>query len=150
MASRILGMGDVVSLVEKAQDAVNVEEALNLQKGLKGGRFTFEDLKNQITQIKKMGSLESILGMIPGMGKQLKGINVDDKQFTKIEAIISSMTRQERLNYVIMGGSRKKRIASGSGTTVPDVNRLIKQHLEMKKMLKKFKSGKSKFGNIFR
>ncbi len=150
MASRILGMGDVVGLVEKAQDAVDLEEALNLQKGLKGGRFTFEDLRSQITQIKKMGPIENILGMIPGMGKQLKGIKVDDKQFIKIEAIISSMTRQERLNYVIMNGSRKKRIAAGSGTTVPDVNRLIKQHLEMKKMLKKFKNGKSRFGNIFR
>jgi signal recognition particle subunit SRP54 len=150
MASRILGMGDVVSLVEKAQDAVEAEEALKLHKRLSENRFTFEDLKNQIKQIRKMGPLENLLGMIPGMNKQLKGINVDDREFTKVEAIINSMTKQERNNYVIMNGSRKRRIAAGSGTTVPDVNRLIKQYLAMKKMLKKFKGGKKfNFGNIF-
>jgi len=150
MASRILGMGDVLSLVEKAQDSMDVNEALDLQKKLGEDRFTFEDLKNQIKQIKKMGPLENILGMIPGLGKQVKGLSVDDREFIKVEAIINSMTRQERRNYVIMSGSRKRRIASGSGTTVPDVNRLIKQYLEMKKMLKRFKSGKKlKFGNFF-
>jgi signal recognition particle subunit SRP54 len=102
MASRILGMGDVVSLVEKAQDAVGIEEAFNLEDKLKKNRFTFEDLKNQIKQIKKMGPLENILGMIPGMGKQLKGVNVDDSAFVKVEAIINSMTKQERNNYVIL------------------------------------------------
>lgn len=142
MASRILGMGDVVTLVEKAQEAVSLEEALNLEGKIKKDRFTFEDLKNQIKQIKKMGPLENILGMIPGLGKQIKNINIDDKAFVKVEAIINSMTAKERRNYVILNGSRKKRIAAGSGTTVADVNRLVKQHLEMKKMLKKFKSGK--------
>lgn len=142
MASRILGMGDVVSLVEKAQEAVNLEDALELQDNIKKDRFTYEDLINQIKQIKKMGSLESILSMIPGLGKQMKGVNIDDNAFVKVEAIINSMTMQERRNYVILNGSRKKRIASGSGTTVADVNKIVKQHLTMKKMLKKFKRGK--------
>lgn len=142
MASRILGMGDVVSLVEKAQEAVNMEDALELQDNIKKDRFTYEDLINQIKQIKKMGSLESILSMIPGLGKQMKGVNIDDNAFVKVEAIINSMTVQERRNYVILNGSRKKRIASGSGTTVADVNKIVKQHLTMKKMLKKFKRGK--------
>lgn len=142
MASRILGMGDVVTLVEKAQEAVSLEEALKIEDKIKKERFTFEDLKNQIKQIKKMGPLENILGMIPGLGKQLKGINIDDRAFVKVEAIINSMTVQERNNYVILNGSRKKRIACGSGTTVADVNKLVKQHLTMKKMLKKFKRGK--------
>jgi signal recognition particle subunit SRP54 len=142
MASRILGMGDVVSLVEKAQDAVGMDDALNLEQKLKGNRFTFEDLKDQIKQIKKMGPLENLLGMIPGLGKQLKGVNIDDRAFVKVEAIISSMTEQERKNYVILNGSRKKRIAAGSGTAVADVNKLVKQHVTMKKMLKKMKRGK--------
>jgi signal recognition particle subunit SRP54 len=142
MASRILGMGDVVSLVEKAQDAVDIDDALSLEERLKKNIFTFDDLKNQIKQVKKMGSLESILGMIPGIGKQIKGIQVDDKAFAKIEAIINSMTKQERDNYAIINASRKRRIAQGSGTTVPDVNRLLKQYVGMKKMLKKLKSGR--------
>lgn len=142
MASRILGMGDVVSLVEKAQETVDLEDALNLEDKIKKDKFTFEDLKNQIKQIKKMGPLENILGMIPGLGKQLKGVNIDDKAFVKVEAIINSMTVQERRNYVILSGSRKKRIAAGSGTSVADVNKIVKQHIAMKKMLKKFKRGK--------
>jgi signal recognition particle subunit SRP54 len=142
MASRILGMGDVISLVEKAQEAVDMEEALKLEEKLKKDSFTYEDLKNQIKQLKKMGPLENILGMIPGLGKQMKGVSVDNSAFAKVEAIINSMTVQERRNYVILGGSRKKRIADGSGTTVADVNRLLKQYMEMKKMLKRFKSGK--------
>ncbi len=142
MASRILGMGDVVTLVEKAQEAVSLEEALSLEGKFKKNRFTFEDLVTQVKQIKKMGSLESLLSMIPGLGKQLKGVNIDDKAFVRVEAIISSMTIQEKRNYVILNGSRKKRIASGSGTTVADVNRLVKQHLQMKKMMKKMKRGK--------
>jgi len=142
MASRILGMGDVVTLVEKAQEAVDLEEALELEDKIKKDRFTYEDLIQQIKQIKKMGPLENILSMIPGLGKQLKGVNIDDSAFVKVEAIINSMTMQERRNYVILSGSRKKRIASGSGTTVADVNKIVKQHLTMKKMLKKFKRGK--------
>jgi len=142
MASRILGMGDVISLVEKAQEAVDMEEALKLEDKINKDSFTFEDLKNQIKQLKKMGPLENILGMIPGLGKQMKGVNIDNSAFAKVEAIINSMTVQERRNYVILVGSRKKRIADGSGTTVADVNRLLKQYMEMKKMLKRFKSGK--------
>ncbi len=142
MASRILGMGDVVGLVEKAQEAVDIKETLKLEERLKKNKFTFDDLKNQIKQIKKMGPLENILSMIPGIGKQMKGVSVDDKAFVKVEAIINSMTKKERENYVLMNASRKKRIAAGSGTTVPDVNRLLKQYLEMKKMLKRFKGGK--------
>jgi len=142
MASRILGMGDVVTLVEKAQEAVDMEEALKLEEKLRKDSFTFEDLKNQIKQIKKMGPLENILGMIPGLGKQIKGINIDDRAFARIEAIINSMTMPERKNSVILNGSRKKRVADGSGTSVADVNRLMKQHMEMKKMLKRVKSGK--------
>ena len=141
MASRILGMGDIVSLVEKAQEAVNIKEAVKLQKKLSENKFTFEELKDQLSQIRRMGPLENILSMIPGMGKQIKGMSVNDKELVKIEAIINSMTKQERGNYVIISGSRKKRIAMGSGTTVADVNRLIKQYLQMKKMLKMFKSG---------
>jgi signal recognition particle subunit SRP54 len=142
MASRILGMGDVISLVEKAQEAVDMEEALKLEDKINKDSFTFEDLKNQIKQLKKMGPLENILGMIPGLGRQMKGVNIDNSAFAKVEAIINSMTVQERRNYVILVGSRKKRIADGSGTTVADVNRLLKQYMEMKKMLKRFKSGK--------
>jgi signal recognition particle subunit SRP54 len=142
MASRILGMGDVVSLVERAQEAVDMKDALSLEDRLKKNIFTFDDLKNQINQIKKMGSFESILSMIPGVGKQMKGVQVDDKAFVRIEAIINSMTRQERANYAIINPSRKRRIAQGSGTTVPDVNRLMKQYIGMKKMLKKFKGGR--------
>jgi len=142
MAARILGMGDVVSLVEKAQEAVDMKDALSLEARLKKNIFTFDDLKTQIKQIKKMGSFESILSMIPGIGKQMKGVQVDDKAFVRIEAIINSMTRQERANYAIINPSRKRRIAQGSGTTVPDVNRLMKQYIGMKKMLKKFKGGR--------
>jgi signal recognition particle subunit SRP54 len=142
MASRILGMGDVVTLVEKAQDAMDVQDALSLEERLKRNIFTFDDLRSQLRQIKKMGSLESILGMIPGIGKQIRGAQVDDKALVKVEAIIDSMTKQERDNYVIINASRKKRIAQGSGTTVPDVNRLLKQYVGMKKMLKKLKRGK--------
>ena len=142
MASRILGMGDVVSLVEKAQEAVDLDDAMKMEEKLKKNNFTYEDLKDQIKQIKKMGPLENILGMIPGLGKQLKGVNIDDRAFVRIEAMINSMTIQERNNYVILNGNRKKRIADGSGTTVADVNKLMKQHLSMKKMLKRFKRGK--------
>jgi signal recognition particle subunit SRP54 len=142
MASRILGMGDVVTLVEKAQDSMDVQDALSLEERLKKNIFTFDDLRNQLRQIKKMGSLESILGMIPGIGKQIRGTQVDDRALVKVEAIINSMTKQERDNYVIINASRKRRIAQGSGTTVPDVNRLMKQYVGMKKMLKKLKRGK--------
>jgi len=141
MAGRILGMGDIVSLVERAHQAMDMEEAVKFEK-LKEDSFTFEDLINQIRQMRRMGPLENILSMIPGLSKHLKGVSVDEREIIKVEAIINSMTRQERRNYVIINSSRKRRIARGSGTTVADVNRLLKQYLEMKKMLKMFKSGR--------
>lgn len=142
IASRILGMGDILTLVEKAQEAIDIEEALKLEKKIQKDEFTFDDLKKQIKQIRNMGPLESLLKMIPGLGKQLKGINIDEKEFSKVEAIINSMTKQERRNHSIINTSRRKRIAAGSGNKVADVNRLIKQYVAMRKMLKKFKKGK--------
>ncbi len=147
IASRILGMGDVLSFIEKAQEAVDVREAEALQKKISEDSFTLEDLKEQLKKIRSMGSLESLLSMIPGMGKQLKGVQVDEKEFSRIEAIINSMTPRERRNPHIINGSRKKRIARGSGTTVTHINRLLKQYKEMKKMLKMFK-GKGKKGKF--
>ncbi len=139
VASRILGMGDVTSLIEKAEESFDAAEALALQDKISGSGFTFEDLRDQLKKIRSMGSLESLMGMIPGMGKQLKGAQVDDRELIKVEAIIDSMTPRERANAKILNGSRKRRIAMGSGTTPADVNRLIKQHKQMKKMMKMFK-----------
>ncbi len=143
VANRILGMGDVMSLIEKAEESFDAEEALSLQDKMTGGGFTFEDLRDQLKKIRSMGSLESLLGMIPGMSKQLKGAQVDDRELIKVEAIINSMTPRERASAKLLNGSRKRRIALGSGTTPADVNRLIKQHKQMKKMMKTFqKKGK--------
>lgn len=144
MASRILGMGDVVSLVEKAQDAVDVQEAQKLEEKLRKQQFTLEDFYDQLQQIKKMGPLEQILGMIPGLGKQMKNIPVDDTAFVRVEAIINSMTLEERRRPQIINGNRRRRIASGSGTRVQDINQLLNQFEEMKKMIKKMKLGKFK------
>nr|HQU71135.1 signal recognition particle protein [Calditrichia bacterium] len=127
MASRILGMGDVVSLVERAQENIDVEQAQKLEKKLRKNQFNLEDFYAQLQQIKKMGPLEQLLKMIPGMGKQLKNIQVDDNAFVKVEAIINSMTVVERQKPEIINGSRRKRIASGSGTKVQDVNQLLRQ-----------------------
>ena len=144
MASRILGMGDVLSLVEKAQAAFDVEEARKLEKKLRKDEFTLDDFLAQMQQVKKLGSLDTILGMIPGMGsvkKQLAGQDIDlnGKEMRQIEAIITSMTPKERADISIINGSRRKRIAMGSGTRVQDVNRLLKQFGEMRKMMKKMK-----------
>ena len=144
MASRILGMGDVLSLVEKAQATFDMEEAKAMEKKLRKDEFTLDDFLSQMQQVKKLGSLESILGMIPGMGglkKQLEGqdIDLDGKEMRQIEAIIKSMTPKERADITIINGSRRKRIAMGSGTRVQDVNRLLKQFGEMRKMMKKMK-----------
>jgi len=136
MANRILGMGDVVSLVEKAQDAFDEEEARRLSKKIRKDQFNFEDFLNQLQQIKKMGNLKDLMGMIPGMGKAMKGMEIDDDAFKPIEAIIRSMTIKERENPDIINGSRKKRIAIGSGTSVQQVNQLMKQFSEMRKMMK--------------
>lgn len=144
MASRILGMGDVLSLVEKAQATFDMEEAKKMEKKLRKDEFTLDDFLAQMQQVKKLGSLDNILGLIPGMGglkKQLAGqdIDLDGKEMRQIEAIIKSMTPRERANITIINGSRRKRIAMGSGTRVQDVNKLLKQFGEMKKMMKKMK-----------
>ena len=145
MASRILGMGDVLSLIEKAQENFEEEEALKLEKKLREATFTLEDFLSQMQQIKKMGPISQLLGMIPGMGAQLKDIQIDDKQVARVEAIILSMTPKEREKPEIVNASRKKRIAAGSGMQVQDVNRLLNQFEEMKKMMKKFKNNKRGF-----
>jgi signal recognition particle subunit SRP54 len=151
MASRILGMGDVVSLIEKAQEIVDQEEALKLAKKLKKNSFDLEDFQNQLRQVKKLGGLESIMGMIPGMGKmKLPDAQLNEKDLTKVDAIISSMTPKERTDYTIINGDRRARIAKGSGTQVQDVNRLLKQFAEMRKMMKSMSSGKmGKMGKMF-
>jgi len=142
MASRILGMGDVLSLIEKAQEEFDQKEALILEKKLKKKKFDLEDFKKQLVQIKKLGPIDQILGMMPGMGqlKQLKKIKPDEKELVRVEAIINSMTKKERINYKIINGSRRKRIALGSGTKVQDVNRLLKNFAQMKKMMEKITS----------
>jgi len=136
MADRILGMGDIVSLVERAQEQYDEEEAKKLQKKISKNQFNFEDFLAQIQQIKKMGNLKDLASMIPGMGKALKNVDIDDNAFKGIEAIIRSMTPEERANPIILNGSRRKRIALGSGTSIQDVNKLIKQFDETKKMMK--------------
>jgi signal recognition particle subunit SRP54 len=142
LASRILGKGDVISLVEKAQQSFDDSEAERLEEKLKKNQFDFDDFLKQIKVIKKMGSLSSLLGMIPGISAQIKNAQVDDRALVKVEAIINSMTGVERGNPKILNGSRRKRIARGSGTSIQDVNRLLKQFEEMKKMMSRF-SGKS-------
>jgi signal recognition particle subunit SRP54 len=136
MASRILGMGDVVSLVEKAQQVFDEEEAKRLNKKIRKNQFDFNDFLSQLEQVKKMGNMKDLLGMIPGVGKAIKDINIDDNSFKPIEAIIRSMTNDERENPDIINGSRKNRIATGSGTSVTQVNQLLKQFSDMRKMMK--------------
>jgi len=143
MAASILGMGDVLSLIEKAQEAVDQKKAVELQKKLRKSQFTLEDFRDQLIQVRKMGSLSDILKMIPGMGKikQMKNLDIDDREFVRIEAIINSMTPHERRQHGIINGSRRKRIALGSGTRIQDVNALLKNYTQMLKMLKKFNQG---------
>lgn len=144
MASRILGMGDVLSFIEKAEQAVDADDAAELEKKIMRDSFTLDDFLKQIKQIRRMGSLTSILKMIPGVAgnKQLRGLNVDERELDRIQAMITSMTPEERLRPEIIKGSRRKRIASGSGTTVQAVSRLVKQFEEMKKLMKALKKGK--------
>lgn len=150
MANRILGMGDVLTLIEQAQKAYDEKEAEKLKKKIEKEEFTFEDLRDQIRKMRKMGPLENILSMLPGAHKILKDIKIDEREFVKVEAIINSMTPEERRNPKILNASRRIRIAKGSGTTVTDVNRLIKQFNEMKKLMKKMKHGKGfKLPKIF-
>ncbi len=145
MASRILGMGDVLSLIDKAQEAFDEKEALALEEKLRSNRFTLQDFLDQMRQIKKMGPLENLLGMMPGMNQaQLKDVKIDEKQLDRTEAIILSMTPEERENPSLMNASRRKRIAAGSGTSVEMVNRLLKQFEQMNKMVKQLKSKKGK------
>jgi signal recognition particle subunit SRP54 len=139
MASRILGMGDVLSLIDQAQQAFDEQEALELEKKMRTNDFTLEDFLSQMQQVKKMGPLKNILGMIPGMNRiNIDDAEIDDKAVSHMEAIIQSMTRAERKNPSIINGSRKKRIASGCGRPIQDVNRLLKQFEDMKKMMKQF------------
>jgi signal recognition particle subunit SRP54 len=141
IASRILGMGDVLSLIEKAQKSFDQKEAEKLQKAIIDESFTFDDLREHLKKLRSMGPLENILSMIPGFQK-MKNLDVDEKELVKVEAIINSMTNKERKNHNIIDGSRRRRIATGSGTTAADVNRVIKQYIEIKKMLKMFKGKK--------
>ncbi len=150
LASRIIGKGDIISFVEKAQSQVDEKEAQDLEKKLLSNKFDFEDFLKQIKMIKKMGSLKSLMAMIPGVNSAIKNADIDDKQLVKVEAIIQSMTKKERAKPKILNGSRRKRIARGSGSSIQDVNRLIKQFNEMQKMMKKFnsKGGKKLLGNF--
>ena len=141
MADRILGMGDIVSLVEKAQEQYDEAEARKLQKKIAKDQFDFNDFISQIQQIKKMGNMKDLMGMIPGVSKAIKNLDIDDNAFKGIEAIISSMTPAERSNPVLLNGSRRKRIAEGSGTTVTEVNRLLKQFDETRKIMKMVAKG---------
>ena len=144
MASRILGMGDVISLVERAQQQFDEEEARKIQKKIAKNQFGFDDFLKQIQQVKKMGNIKDLAGMIPGMGKSMKDVDIDDDAFKGIEAIIHSMTKEERQDPKVLNGNRKKRIAMGSGTTVVEVNQLIKQFSQMGKMMKMMQGGGAK------
>lgn len=144
MSDRILGMGDVVSLVERAQEQFDEEEARKIQKKIAKNRFGFDDFLSQIQQIKKMGSMKDLVGMIPGAGKAMKGLDVDDDAFKHIEAIIYSMTPEERSNPSVLDSRRKKRIARGSGTSIQEVNQLLKQFKQMSKMMKMMQGGGGK------
>lgn len=145
IVSRILGMGDVMSLVEKAEQAYDLEEQEALEKKIRKNTFTLEDFKDQLQQMQKMGSIQQLVGMIPGANK-LKGLKIDEKAFVRIEAIINSMTLAERAKHNIINSSRKRRIAVGSGSSVNEVNKLLKQFVQMRKMMKKFNMGKMKGG----
>ena len=143
MASRILGMGDVLSLIEKAQIHFDEKQALALEKKIRKETFTLNDFKDQLKQIKKMGSLEQMIQMIPGINrvKGIKDMKPDEKELIRTEAIINSMTLEERRSYQIINGSRRRRIAKGSGTTVQEVNKMLKNFEQMQKMLKQFSKG---------
>ena len=149
IASRILGMGDVLSLIEKAQNAVTEEEAKVLAEKMRENSFTLEDYLSQMQNLKKMGNINDILGMIPGMASKLKGVNIDEKQLEVNKAIIQSMTREERLNPDIIKASRRKRIADGSGTTIQQVNTLLKQFEQSKEMMKQLKGKKGGMRGFF-
>ena len=145
MASRILGMGDMLSLIEKAEEVSDAEKAADIERKIRKQQFTLEDFLDQLRQVRKMGPLQNVLGMMPGMGKQMKQlrqVNMDDRELDRIEAIILSMTAAERANPTMIDGSRRKRIARGSGTTVQAVNNLVKQFAQMRKMMARMAQGK--------
>jgi signal recognition particle subunit SRP54 len=144
MASRILGMGDVLSFIEKAEDAVDADRAKELEQKIRKQEFGFDDFLDQMKQLRRMGPVTNLLGMLPGFGqlKQLKGVRVDERELDRIEAIVTSMTLAERRNPRVIDGSRRKRIATGSGTTVQAVNQLIKQFGQMQKMMRQLQQGK--------
>lgn len=144
MADRILGMGDIVTLVEKAQEQFDEKEAAELQRKFAKNQFNFNDFLSQLQQIKKMGNIKDLMGMIPGVGKAIKDVDIDNNAFKSIEAIIQSMTKKEREQPDLINGNRKKRIADGSGTTIQDVNKLIKQFDDMRKMMKMMQNGNMK------
>jgi signal recognition particle subunit SRP54 len=152
LASRILGMGDVLSLVEKAQEAVDQKTAEEMVRKLRENSFTLEDFRQQLKQVRQMGPLDQVLGMIPGLGKMMKGgigdLTGEQKDLDRFDAIISSMTPAERTHPEVINGSRRQRIARGSGTSVADVNRLLKQHAQLKKMMKQFKGMEGKLGRL--
>ena len=150
MADRILGMGDIVSLVEKAQEQFDQEEARRMQKKIAKNQFNFDDFLKQLQQIKKMGNVKDLMGMIPGMGKAMKDVDLEDDAFAGIEAIIYSMTPDERANPAILNGSRRKRIAEGSGNSIQEVNRLIKQFGDTRKMMKMMSGGGGKLMNMMK
>jgi signal recognition particle subunit SRP54 len=141
IASRILGMGDIVTLVEKAQQQFDQEKAVKLEEKLRKSQLTLEDFLEQLREIKKMGPLSQVIGMLPGMNRMPADVQVDDNALVRIEAVIQSMTPDERNRPSIINGSRRRRIAMGSGTTVQEVNRLLKQFEEMQKMMKRFSKG---------
>jgi signal recognition particle subunit SRP54 len=138
-------MGDIVTLVEKAQQTFDQNKAVKLEQKLRTAQFTFEDFLEQLQELKKMGPLSQVMGMLPGMAKMPKDVNVDDKELVRIEAIIQSMTKKERENPALLNGSRRKRIALGSGTSVQEVNKLVKQFEQMQKMMRSFGKGGGKF-----
>jgi signal recognition particle subunit SRP54 len=148
IASRILGMGDIVSFVERAQQEFDEAKAAELEEKIRKREFTFEDFLDQLRMLRKMGSIRELLGMLPGMDKALRNVDIDERAFTKIEAMILSMTPQERRNPRIINGSRRLRIARGSGTTIQEVNRLLKQFEEMQKLMRAVTTGNVKLRNL--
>jgi signal recognition particle subunit SRP54 len=140
MASRILGMGDVLSLIEKAENTLDEKKAAELEKKLRKNKFDLNDLLDQLQQVRKLGSMKDILSMLPGVGNKLKDVDIDERQFDRVQAIIRSMTPEERAKPEIINPSRKRRIAAGCGMKVEDVNKLLAQHKQMLKMFKQFNS----------
>jgi signal recognition particle subunit SRP54 len=150
MAGRILGMGDVVSLVERAQSAIDEEEAQKLAKKIAKNKFDFEDFLSQLQQIKKMGNMKDLLGMLPGVGSKIKDLDIDDNAFKGIEALIQAMTPEERTKPEILNNSRKQRIVRGSGRSIQELNKLLTQFNQMRQMMKMMNNNKGRFPGLMR